>query len=266
MERFCLTGFRFLISLLLLLLLLLLLMSSLTSISSLLSEELSRLSFSTPVSFVYDPTDYAREPLSRYLERYGQSPKRVVLVGMNPGPWGMLQTGVPFGEVNIVRDWMGIESLVKQPARIHPKRPVEGFACARSEVSGRRLWGWARDRFGSADGFFSEFFVLNYCPLAFFDEAGKNITPDKLRADDKTRLFRLCDEATKRMVELLSPEWVIGIGKFACDRSIAALKGMDVKIGRITHPSPANPAANRGWVALVEKELSDLGIELSNLD
>ena len=190
-------------------------MSSLISISSSLSKELTRLSFSIPVSFVYDPTDYAHKPLSMYLERYGQPPKKVVLVGMNPGPWGMLQTGVPFGEVHFVRDWMGIETPVGKPAKLHAKRPVDGFRCTRSEVSGSRLWGWARDRFGSAEEFFRDFFVVNYCPLVFFDEGGKNITPDKLRADDKARLFRLCDGATKRIVEVLAPEYVIGIGKFA---------------------------------------------------
>ena len=238
----------------------------LLAISVKLSESLKDISFSRPVSFVYDPTDYASEPLSEYFDIYGQSPKKVVFVGMNPGPWGMLQTGIPFGEVNFVRDWMAIEDSVKQPGELHPKRPVEGFSCTRSEVSGRRLWGWVRDRFGPAEEFFRDFFVVNYCPLAFFDEGGKNVTPDKLRADDKARLFRLCDGATKRTVELLTAEWVIGIGKFAYDRSIAALDGMDVKVGRVTHPSPANPAANRGWVALIEKELSDLWIELPNHD
>jgi single-strand selective monofunctional uracil DNA glycosylase len=235
---------------------------SLLSIAYDLSERLRPLEWGHPVSVIYDPTDYAREPLSLYFDRFGQSSKRVVLVGMNPGPWGMLQTGVPFGEVNIVRDWMGIEVPVAQPGQLHPKRPVDGFSCTRSEVSGSRLWGWAKDRFGSVDEFFPDFFVVNYCPLAFFDEAGKNITPDKLRAEDKVRLFRLCDGAMKSTVEHLSPEWVVGIGKFAYDRCVAALEGMEVKVGRITHPSPANPSANRGWVELIENELYELGVEL----
>ncbi len=237
-------------------------MIPLLNIASDLSKELSKFSFSPPVAFVYDPTVYARTSLAQYFERYGQAPKEVVLVGMNPGPWGMLQTGVPFGEVHYVSDWMGIRGTVNQPTKLHPKRPVEGFACARSEVSGRRLWGWAGIRFGSPENFFRRFIVLNYCPLAFFDAGGKNITPDRLRADDKVPLFRLCDGATRRAVELLSPEWVIGVGKFAYERSAAALEGMDLKIGRITHPSPANPAANRGWEALVERELREIGIEL----
>ncbi len=60
---------------------------------------------------------------------------------MNPGPWGMVQSGVPFGEVAAVRDWMKIKSSAKQPKSVHPKRPIEGLSCKRSEVSGRRLWG-----------------------------------------------------------------------------------------------------------------------------
>ncbi len=237
-------------------------MTSLLSIASSLSHDLSRLSFSPPVAFVYNPTDYAQTPLSMYFDRFGQSPKKVVLVGMNPGPWGMLQTGVPFGEVSLVRDWMGIKGYVKQPGRLHPKRPVDGFACTRSEVSGRRLWGWARDRFGPAEEFFRDFFVVNFCPLAFFDEGGKNITPDKLKADDKTQLFRLCDGAMKRTVELLTPEYVIGIGKFAYYRSVTALEGIDLTVGRVTHPSPANPAANKGWQDIIERELNELGIKV----
>jgi len=227
-----------------------------------LSRELKELSFNSPVSFVYDPTEYARAPLAEYLAKYGMPPKKVLFMGMNPGPWGMLQTGVPFGEVSLVRDWMRIEALIGRPVTVHPKRPVEGFACKRSEVSGSRLWGWARERYGSAEDFFAGFLVLNYCPLAFFDKDGKNITPDKLRVEDKTQLYRLCDGATKRMVEHLSPEWVIGIGRFACDRSMAALDGTDVKVGRITHPSPANPEANKGWQKIIERELDELGIKI----
>jgi single-strand selective monofunctional uracil DNA glycosylase len=238
----------------------------LLNISHNLSKSLRGLKFGQPVSYVYDPTDYAHGPLSLYVRKYGHFPKKIVLVGMNPGPWGMLQTGVPFGEVNFVRDWMGIEGHVKPPEQLHPKRPVDGFACDRSEVSGRRLWGWARDRFGPAEEFFRDIWVVNYCPLAFFDEDGKNITPDKIKAEDRIDLYAMCDAALRETIDALTPEFIIGVGRFAYDRSKVALSGMELKIGRITHPSPANPAANRGWVALVEKELSDLGIELPNLD
>ncbi|HKJ89152.1 MAG TPA: single-stranded DNA-binding protein, partial [Gammaproteobacteria bacterium] len=137
------------------------------------------------MTHVYNPLDYARNPHRRYLERYGRGRREVLLVGMNPGPYGMVQTGVPFGDVGMVRDWMGIEGEVGHPRREHPKRPVEGFGCTRGEASGRRLWGWARDRFGAAEAFFERFYVANYCPLAFFEESGANRTPDKLPREDR---------------------------------------------------------------------------------
>jgi single-strand selective monofunctional uracil DNA glycosylase len=55
---------------------------------------------------------------------------------------------------------------------------------------------------------------------------------------------------------------VIGVGRFAADRAEAALAGAGVALGRIPHPSPASPLANRGWDAQVEAALRALGIEL----
>ena len=146
-----------------------------------LSATLSAMRFGTPVSHVYNPLDYAWAIHEGYLRRYAAGRKRVVFVGMNPGPFGMAQTGVPFGEIDAVRDWLGLAGPVGKPAVENPKRPVEGFDCARSEVSGRRLWGLFRERFGTPEAFFAGHFVANYCPLAFFD-GGRNVTPDKLAA------------------------------------------------------------------------------------
>jgi single-strand selective monofunctional uracil DNA glycosylase len=225
-----------------------------------LVRELAHLRFGPPVSHVYNPLEYAREPHREYLRRFGKRPRPIVLVGMNPGPWGMAQTGVPFGEVNAVRDWMGIAAAVGTPARLHPKRPVSGFACTRREVSGQRLWGWAQKNFGTADVFFKRFFVANYCPLMFIGENGGNLTPDKLKTAEARPLFAACDRALRRTVEYLMAEHVVGVGRFAADRAKCALDGLSAKVGGITHPSPANPKANRGWEALVAQEFRDLGI------
>jgi single-strand selective monofunctional uracil DNA glycosylase len=92
------------------------------------------------------------------------------------------------------------------------------------------------------------------------EESGRNKTPNTLRASEKAPLFSACDRALRQTVKLLTPRLVLGVGNFARDRAKAALDGLPVTIGNITHPSPANPKANRGWEALVEKELSDLGI------
>ena len=151
-----------------------------------LSAAVGKLSFAPSVSHVYNPLDYAWAPHEAYLRRYGKGRKRVVFIGMNPGPFGMVQCGVPFGEIAAVRGWMGIAGEVAVPAIMNPKRPVEGYACTRSEVSGRRLWTLFAERFGSAEVFFAEHFVANYCPLAFFDQ-GRNLTPDKLPAHADAR-------------------------------------------------------------------------------
>ena len=234
----------------------------LTAVLETLLASLAPLTFAPPVSCVYNPLVYARAPHDAYLSRYGAPPREILLLGMNPGPWGMAQTGVPFGEVSLVRDWMGISAPVLRPAKEHPKRPIAGFACSRSEVSGKRLWGWARDRWKTPAAFFSRFFVINYCPLVFMEAGGKNRTPNQLPATEQAPLLAACDQALRRTVEIMAPGHVIGVGAFAETRALAALKGMDIRIGRITHPSPANPKANRGWATVVETELADMGIRL----
>jgi single-strand selective monofunctional uracil DNA glycosylase len=233
-----------------------------------LSRELAPLRFEPPVTHVYDPLTYAWAPYAAYVQRYGARRKKVVLLGMNPGPFGMMQTGVPFGEVAAVRDWMQISAAVERPAVEHPKRPIAGFACPSSEVSGRRLWGWAALRFGSAPVFFEQWFVLNYCPLVFLEASGRNFTPDRLPAAERRALTDACDRHLAAALTALEPEWAIGVGGFAERRLRSVLEGdrvdpalaRRIRVGQILHPSPASPAANRGWVEAVDRTLTQLGL------
>jgi single-strand selective monofunctional uracil DNA glycosylase len=233
-----------------------------------LSKDLSRLTFPAPVAHVYDPHAYAWEPYEQYVTRYGRAPKRVILLGMNPGPFGMMQTGVPFGEVAAVRDWMHIDGKVGRPRAEHAKRCIEGFDCPRSEVSGRRLWGWAATRFGTAECFFADWFVLNYCPLALLEESGRNFTPDKLPAALLAQLYAACDRHLATALRVLTPQFAIGIGGFAEKRIRAVLESdlLDGELARriqpgcVLHPSPASPIANRGWAQAAERQLEALGV------
>jgi single-strand selective monofunctional uracil DNA glycosylase len=213
------------------------------------------------VAHVYRPLDYARDPHEKYLRRYGAGRRDVLLLGMNPGPFGMAQTGVPFGDVPSVRDFLGIAGEVHPPLGTHPARPIEGFASSRREVSGQRLWGWAATRFATAEAFFARFFVANYCPLLLLDDGGRNVTPDKLPRGAREPLERACDDALRALVAQLRPTWVVGIGTWAQGRARAAL-GSEVRVGRILHPSPASPRANRDWATEAERELRGLGIDL----
>lgn len=224
-----------------------------------LSQAVTPLRFAPPVTHVYNPLDYAWPAHAQYLRRFGATRKKIVFIGMNPGPFGMVQCGIPFGEIAAARDWMGIDAPIGKPADENPKRPVEGFACVRSEVSGRRLWSLFAERFGTADAFFAEHFVANYCPLAFFEQ-GRNLTPDKLPANESAPLYAACDEHLRRLVAALAPAWLIGIGEFAAARARIALPDAGVRIGKVLHPSPASPAANRGWSAAATRQLCELGI------
>ena len=94
------------------------------------------------------------------------------------------------------------------------------------------------------------------------EASGRNRTPDKLPKVEKARLFEACDRALNHTVKLLKPERVIGIGRFAEERARFALGGVHVTIGRITHPSPANPKANQGWAELAEREMMAMGVRI----
>jgi len=235
-------------------------MTDLLAIADNLRREADALTFESPVAYRYDPLAYAWQPHRLYLARYGQAPREVLLVGMNPGPFGMAQTGVPFGDKDWVRDWLGIDAPVDRPDPEHPQRPVQGFQCPKGEVSGRRLWGWAQERFGEPEAFFERFFVANYCPLVFMEASGRNRTPDKLPKAEREALFAVCDRALQATVAAMEPDWVLGIGRFAEKRARAALGESGPRVGMVPHPSPASPKANQGWAALMDEALTELGL------
>lgn len=224
-----------------------------------LSQQAAELRFALPVTHVYNPLIYAWPAHQAYLRLANPGGTRVLLLGMNPGPWGMAQTGVPFGQVPAVRDWMGIDAAIGRPATEHPKRPIQGLACPRSEVSGERLWGLMRDRFKTADAFFAEHFVLNYCPLVFMEESGRNRTPDKLGAAERAALGEVCDEHLRAAIAAMKPEFLVGVGRYA-EASLRRVAPQHPRVSAILHPSPASPAANRGWAKAATGQLIEAGV------
>jgi single-strand selective monofunctional uracil DNA glycosylase len=225
-----------------------------------LRDAVEPMKFRAPVTNVYNPLNYAWAPHEQYARKFAANPKHVLFLGMNPGPFGMVQTGVPFGEVPAVRDWMGIRAQVTRPAHEHPKRPILGFDCPRCEVSGQRLWGLFAQRFGPAEKFFRQHYVVNYCPLAFLEVSGRNLTPDKLPKGEVQKLFAACDQHLRRVVEVLQPEWLVGVGGFAFQRVQSFMESFpQLKTAQILHPSPASPAANRNWAKLATEQLQQCG-------
>ncbi len=250
----------------------------LLELASNLRDALIQVDFSESVAWVYHPLSYAWDSHAEYLLRYGTGTKRVLFLGMNPGPWGMMQTGIPFGEIAAVRDFLQIDCMVGCPERFHPKRPIQGMDCKRSEVSGKRFWGLFRSRFGNANRFFQEHFVANYCPVAFLEASGRNLTPDKLPVGLRSTMDQLCLQHLLRLIELMRPEWVVGVGAFAADRAermracmmdiapatfgrtIRDERKVDFRIATILHPSPASPLANRDWEGKAVRQLVENGV------
>ncbi len=231
-------------------------------ITTKLRDEVAGLSFADPVAYTYNPLEYAWDLHAGYIRKWGASPRRVLMMGMNPGPWGMAQTGVPFGEIEAVKSWLELSGEVRRPEPEHPKRPVLGLDCQRSEVSGRRLWGYFAEKFKTPAAFFTEHIIINYCPLVFMEEGGRNRTPDKLPAAETRPLFAACDERLRQLVKLYEPQWVLGMGGFA-RKKLEGLFGQqedNLRLGTILHPSPASPAANRGWSEAAERQFAEQGI------
>lgn len=224
-----------------------------------LSQSVDRLRFAAPVTHIYNPLAYAWDAHEQYLRRMNPERTRVLFLGMNPGPWGMAQTGVPFGQVAAVRDWLRIDPAIRKPEGEHPKRIVEGLACKRSEVSGERLWGLFQSRFETPEAFFGDHFVANYCPLVFMEQSARNRTPDKLPAAERAPLDAACDQHLRAVIDALDPEWLVGIGAYA-EARLKPFADRSRRVTRILHPSPASPAANRGWATLATAQLVEAGV------
>jgi single-strand selective monofunctional uracil DNA glycosylase len=225
-----------------------------------LAAAVDTLNFAEPVAYVYNPLDYAWRAHKQYLEMMNPLGSSVLFLGMNPGPWGMAQTGVPFGHVPTVRDWLGIDAKIGQPAVMHPKRPIEGLRCQRAEVSGERLWGLFRQQFKTPNKFFQRHFVINYCPLVFMEASGRNRTPDKLKPAERSSLQAICDDHLAKLLDAVQPKFAVGVGAYA-EQSLQRVIGeQPIEVTRILHPSPASPAANRNWAETVTKQLVDAGV------
>ena len=199
------------------------------------------------VDVSYNPLAYAWDVHVAYLEKMGGHGAGTVVLGMNPGPRGMGQQGVPFGATSVVRDLLGITGIsVGQPESADPRRPVVGLEYPREEVSGTRLWGLLSESFGDANAIAGRVFLVNHCPLMLFSGArATNITPDKITGPTARALLERCDEHLREVVAVLNAERVIGVGKFAESRARSALADEVVEVVGCWHPSPASPLANR---------------------
>ena len=57
---------------------------------------------------MYNPLVYAVDSHCSYVCKYGNAEKPILFVGMSATPFGMAQTGVPFGNLKHVRDYLNL--------------------------------------------------------------------------------------------------------------------------------------------------------------
>ncbi len=209
------------------------------------------------VAHATNPLDYAWPLHEAWIRRWGGHGAKVLLLGMNPGPWGMAQSGVPFGATGIVRDALGLPDVrLETPKGAHPKRPIEGLSLTRQEVSGQRLWSLLLDLWGGPAGAMAQVFLVNHCPLLLLNERGANITPDKVPSGVMEPVMDACDRHLVEVVDLLGIDVIVGVGAYALNRARRAFgqgpgghgvtpSGRSVALETCWHPSPASPLANR---------------------
>ncbi len=210
--------------------------------------------------YIYNPLVYANEMFFEYIREYVAFPTKYLFLGMNPGPFGMTQTGIPFGEINIVLEYLKLNKPIDSPTIEHPNRKIEGLNINRSEISGKRLWGYIKQKYPNPYEMRNNIYIANYCPLVFLSsqKTAKNITPNKLKKETRLKIDNICDQYLFETIDLLECEKLIGIGKYAMGK----LKNDKIPFSSILHPSPASPLANKGWAEQAEKQLLDFGVIL----
>ncbi|XP_014240783.1 single-strand selective monofunctional uracil DNA glycosylase-like isoform X1 [Cimex lectularius] len=216
-----------------------------------LATDLVKLDFGPKVEYVYNPLEYAVDVHSRYLDLACSGRKKALFLGMNPGPWGMMQNGVPFGESTSVKEFLKLTGVIHRPDNEHPQRPVLGLDCKRREVSGKRFWSLVEllgD--GSPHDFFRNCTVHNYFPLCLLSGKGKNVTPPELKTAVQKEINEMCDQSLVNVISLLDIEIVIAVGRFAEKRAqiIKERFQLPIRVCYISHPSPRNPESNKNWL------------------
>ena len=167
-----------------------------------------------------NPLDYAWPHHEQYLEQWGGLGATTLLLGMNPGPWGMAQTGVPFGATEVAKNFLNIQPhALETPTNAHPKRPIVGLDLERQEVSGTRLWNLMEEMYVTPEATFAELFVVNHCPLLLLGERGQNITPDNLPKALIEPVLEACDDHLREVVEVMGITRIVGVGKYAEKRA-----------------------------------------------
>ncbi|XP_073819638.1 uncharacterized protein isoform X2 [Musca autumnalis] len=200
----------------------------------------------------YNPVVHAAEIHCNYLQKYLDSPKRILFVGMNPGRYGALQTGIPFGNITTVKIGMGLKGRITPTPGQRGKIRIRGLEAPEVEhdSSSTRFWRLISELFDGAENYldllFEKCFVHNFCPLVFIDSDGLNVSLPYI--EPNPRLFAECRKTLGKQITLLKPDLIICIGKFVRSMLSKTRQAKGREILMIEHPSYKNYISADKWI------------------
>jgi single-strand selective monofunctional uracil DNA glycosylase len=221
---------------------------------------------------IWNPGLYAASWHALFRKEYPASAGCILVFGLNPGPYGMAQTGIPFTDLKRLREHLprlakGLERRGCSLAGVGlAPRSLRPYLSRTFESSAVRVYRFLSRGWGSAEDGWRSVVVANPCSLLFMDAAGENRTPADLvgAVSRRTgslvaarRLRERCNAlrrlAAREAVRVLSPRGVVLLGKDAqraMQTGIAPLLGPDSILGW-EHPARAVP--DRWAMGLLEE-------------
>jgi len=207
---------------------------------------------------VWNPALYALDIYQEYLTKFPPEPGAILALGLNPGPYGMAQTGIPFTDCRTASGALGMEMTIPGKAPddlISRLKKANGKWRGTYERSSLGMYRFLILAWGDIKTAYRNWFVGNPCPLLFLDPERWNVTP----ADPRLRRMKEVGELRQRAVigfsEILNPRGIVCFGKDVA-KAVGEVAIRQVGPDRVVfyeHPARAVPEK---WAAGLLQELT----------
>lgn len=140
---------------------------------------------------------------------YSDGRPRILALSMNPGPFGAVQTGIPFCDVPLARQLLpGFDRLIAaKPSWV---------ASERREISALKLVVWSDARFGGIRGLYARVLLAMTCPLAILRGPRKtNVPLPALPRREQEKIEAFIPRHAAEEIRLAEPAGILMLGEWA---------------------------------------------------